>query len=133
MPVPGMSSGPREQDRARRMVDHEPEIAFGPPAAITGAAWHWQDDRMGPLMLLDTASLYFRAFYGVPETLTAPDGTPDIGTVQYLTTTDARSNQYTIRVDHELRPGKDRLYGYFYRLNARTITPGIRPDFLRPR
>src|SRR5580700_11442902 len=31
---------------------------------------------MGPLMLLDSASLYFRAFYGVPETLTAPDGTP---------------------------------------------------------
>jgi 5'-3' exonuclease len=27
-------------------------------------------------MLLDTASLYFRAFYGVPETTTAPDGTP---------------------------------------------------------
>jgi 5'-3' exonuclease len=28
------------------------------------------------LMLLDTASLYFRAFYGVPETVQAPDGTP---------------------------------------------------------
>jgi 5'-3' exonuclease len=27
-------------------------------------------------MLLDTASLYFRAFYGVPDTMTAPDGTP---------------------------------------------------------
>jgi 5'-3' exonuclease len=27
-------------------------------------------------MLLDTASLYFRAFYGMPETVTAPDGTP---------------------------------------------------------
>ena len=27
-------------------------------------------------MLLDTASLYYRAFYGVPDTLTAPDGTP---------------------------------------------------------
>ena len=27
-------------------------------------------------MLLDSASLYFRAYYGVPETLTAPDGTP---------------------------------------------------------
>jgi 5'-3' exonuclease len=27
-------------------------------------------------MLLDTASAYFRAFYGVPDTLTAPDGTP---------------------------------------------------------
>ena len=31
---------------------------------------------MGSLMLLDTASLYYRAFYGVPETITAPDGTP---------------------------------------------------------
>jgi 5'-3' exonuclease len=31
---------------------------------------------VGSLMLLDTASLYYRAFYGVPETLTAPDGTP---------------------------------------------------------
>lgn len=29
-----------------------------------------------PLLLLDTASLYFRAFYGVPSTVTAPDGTP---------------------------------------------------------
>lgn len=28
------------------------------------------------LMLLDTASLYFRAFYGVPDTIRAPDGTP---------------------------------------------------------
>lgn len=28
------------------------------------------------LLLLDTASLYFRAFYGVPESITAPDGTP---------------------------------------------------------
>jgi len=31
---------------------------------------------MGSLMLLDSASLYFRAFYGVPETVAAPDGTP---------------------------------------------------------
>ena len=31
---------------------------------------------MGSLMLLDSASLYFRAFFGVPETVRAPDGTP---------------------------------------------------------
>jgi 5'-3' exonuclease len=32
---------------------------------------------MAPLMLLDTASLYFRAFYGIPpESMTAPDGSP---------------------------------------------------------
>ena len=28
------------------------------------------------LMLLDTASLYFRAFYGVPDSVKAPNGTP---------------------------------------------------------
>ncbi|MGD0240850.1 MAG: 5'-3' exonuclease [Streptosporangiaceae bacterium] len=31
---------------------------------------------VGSLMLLDTASLYYRAFYGVPDTVRAPDGTP---------------------------------------------------------
>jgi 5'-3' exonuclease len=31
---------------------------------------------MAGLMLLDSASMYFRAFYGVKETMTAPDGTP---------------------------------------------------------
>ncbi len=33
-------------------------------------------DVTGRLMLLDTAALYFRGFYGVPETVRAPDGTP---------------------------------------------------------
>jgi 5'-3' exonuclease len=31
---------------------------------------------MATTMLLDSASMYFRAFYGVPDTMTAPDGTP---------------------------------------------------------
>ncbi|MFP3579090.1 5'-3' exonuclease [Arthrobacter sp. SIMBA_036] len=31
---------------------------------------------MARLMLLDTASLYFRAFYGVPDTIRRSDGTP---------------------------------------------------------
>ncbi|MDF3299823.1 5'-3' exonuclease [Streptomyces tropicalis] len=30
----------------------------------------------GRLMLLDTASLYFRAYFGVPESVRAPDGSP---------------------------------------------------------
>ena len=34
------------------------------------------ESRRDVLLLLDTPSLYFRAFYGVPETITAPDGTP---------------------------------------------------------
>jgi len=34
------------------------------------------EDKPGKLLLLDTASLYFRAYFGVPETVRAPDGTP---------------------------------------------------------
>ena len=33
-------------------------------------------DREPRLMLLDTASLYFRAFFGVPDSVQAPNGTP---------------------------------------------------------
>ena len=33
-------------------------------------------DRRDSLLLLDTPSLYFRAYYGVPDSITAPDGTP---------------------------------------------------------
>ncbi|HMO11510.1 MAG TPA: flap endonuclease, partial [Actinotalea sp.] len=29
-----------------------------------------------PLLLLDSASMYFRAYYGVPDSVRAPDGTP---------------------------------------------------------
>src|SRR5947207_15130367 len=32
--------------------------------------------RPGKLLLLDSASLYFRAFHGVPDAVRAPDGTP---------------------------------------------------------
>ncbi|MCZ4118292.1 5'-3' exonuclease [Streptomyces sp. H39-S7] len=34
------------------------------------------DARPNKLLLLDTASLYFRAYFGVPESVKAPDGTP---------------------------------------------------------
>ncbi|MFI1095864.1 5'-3' exonuclease H3TH domain-containing protein [Streptomyces sp. NPDC020917] len=34
------------------------------------------DGKPGGLLLLDTASLYFRAYFGVPESVRAPDGTP---------------------------------------------------------
>ena len=32
--------------------------------------------RTRKILLLDTASLYFRAFYGVPDSMRAPDGLP---------------------------------------------------------
>jgi 5'-3' exonuclease len=41
------------------------------------------------LVLLDSASLYFRAFFGVPQSMTAPDGTP-VNAVRGFTDTVAR-------------------------------------------
>ncbi len=33
-------------------------------------------DQPGPLLLLDSAAMYFRSFFALPEKMTAPDGTP---------------------------------------------------------
>lgn len=45
-----------------------PGVVAGRYGAVMGAP--------GRLLLLDSASLYFRAFFGVPESVKAPDGTP---------------------------------------------------------
>jgi len=50
----------------------------------------------GRLMLLDTASMYFRAFYGVPEIL-APDGSTNVNAVRGLM-------DYISRLVDEYRP-----------------------------
>lgn len=68
---------------------------------------------------------------GVNRFTSTPDGIPDIGTLRYYAPTESESNQFTLRVDHELRPGKDRLYGYYYWHNGQTIAPPVRPQFIR--
>ncbi len=67
-------------------VRHLPDVAYRaamsdvpPTPAEVAATGHDDGAAPGarrPLLLLDTASLYFRAFYGVPESVRAPDGTP---------------------------------------------------------
>ncbi|TDD65219.1 5'-3' exonuclease [Jiangella aurantiaca] len=60
-------------------------------------------------MLLDTASLYFRAFFGVPESIKAPDGTP-VNAVRGLLdfiarlTTDRRPARLVACLDADWRP-----------------------------
>jgi 5'-3' exonuclease len=60
-------------------------------------------------MLLDTPSLYFRAFYGVPESVTAPDGTP-VNAVRGLIdmiarlVTDRRPSRLVACMDADWRP-----------------------------
>jgi 5'-3' exonuclease len=72
-------------------------------------SWAWQDCGVDSLMLLDTASLYYRAFYGMPETVTAPDGTP-VNAVRGLLDAisrlvrDVRPRQLVACLDADWRP-----------------------------
>jgi 5'-3' exonuclease len=61
------------------------------------------------LLLLDTASLYFRAFYGMPDTVTAPDGTPVNavrGLLDYIArlVDDRKPTHLVAAMDHSWRP-----------------------------
>ncbi|MBW8873006.1 MAG: flap endonuclease, partial [Leifsonia sp.] len=61
-------------------------------------------------MLLDSASLYFRAFYGVPDTVKAPDGTPVNAVRGFLDiiaklVTDYRPSALIACWDNDWRPG----------------------------
>jgi 5'-3' exonuclease len=61
------------------------------------------------LLLLDTASLYFRAFYGTPDTITAPDGTPVNavrGLLDYIArlVTDHHPTHLVAAMDNSWRP-----------------------------
>ncbi|MBC3192044.1 5'-3' exonuclease [Pseudonocardia sp. C8] len=62
-----------------------------------------------PLLLLDSASMYFRAYFGVPESITAPDGTP-VNAVRGFTdmiarvVTDHRPSRLVACLDLDWRP-----------------------------
>ncbi|MGH9311275.1 MAG: TonB-dependent receptor domain-containing protein [Vicinamibacterales bacterium] len=60
------------------------------------------------------------------------DGIMDVGSVLFVPEGWRRGNQFSARADYELRPGRDRLYGQFYRTNSYAVTGGIRPAFNRP-
>lgn len=66
------------------------------------------------------------------NTIGPNDGIMDVGTASYVPEAWRRGNQFNLRADYELNPGKDRLYGNFYRTTSYAVTGGIRPAFNRP-
>ena len=79
------------------------------PASEPGARLHRMTEAADRLMLLDTASLYFRAFFGVPDSVKAPDGTP-VNAVRGLLdmiarlVTDHRPERLVAAWDEDWRP-----------------------------
>nr|WP_253951538.1 5'-3' exonuclease [Paenarthrobacter sp. CM16] len=88
---------------------------------------------MPRLMLLDTASLYFRAFYGVPDSIRRSDGTP-VNAVRGLMdmiarlTTDYEATHLVACWDNDWRPQwrVDLIPGYKSHRVAETVSNG--PD-----
>ena len=79
-PYQGFAPGQRRADATARRscVQAGPDRGFGHASADDAARATVNLVPVDPsnrLMLLDSASMYFRAFYGVPDTFTAPDGT----------------------------------------------------------
>jgi hypothetical protein len=66
-----------------------------------------------------------------PNKIGPADGIPDIGNVNFVPDSFRRAGQFTVRVDHELRPGKDRIYGSYVRTDNTTQAGGVRPQFDR--
>src|SRR5207248_1006061 len=69
---------------------------------------------------------------GGPLSAGPADGIPDVGPVSFAPNFFRRGAQFSVRLDHELRPGKDKLYGTFYRTGLTSQAGGIRPEFDRP-
>ncbi len=59
------------------------------------------------------------------------DGILDLGSLNFVPAAQRSGNQFSGRLDHELRPGKDRVYLNYYRTNADTLNGGVRPSFDR--
>src|SRR3954469_20095954 len=65
--------------------------------------------RPDKLLVLDTPSLYFRAFYGIPDTITASDGTPVNairGLLDFIArlVRDRRPARFVAAMDEDWRP-----------------------------
>lgn len=64
--------------------------------------------------------------------ISLPAGFLAFGNASFAPAAFRNGQQFNGRIDHQLRPGKDTVYGAFYRTWADTLNGGIRPAFNRP-
>jgi len=109
-------------------------------AAAVGGACQTPCMTAGRLLLLDSASLYFRAFFGVPDSVRAPNGTP-VNAVRGLLdmiarlVVDRRPTRLVACWDDDWRPAfrVDAIPSYkAHRLVAGSTTVEETPDLLLP-
>jgi hypothetical protein len=73
----------------------------------------------------------FKVLPPISGGIAPPAGIPEIGSLRFAPSAFRNGQQFSGRIDHQLRPGKDTLYVNFYRTWAQTLNGGIRPAFNR--
>lgn len=68
-----------------------------------------------------------------PEYATPPANLNAYGTAAFIPTSIRNGDQFSVRVDHELRPGKDKVFANFYRTHNWALEDIARPYFKRDR
>lgn len=69
---------------------------------------------------------------GVNVWSTTPDGVPDVGTISVTNNGPRDGDQVSLRYDHVLRQGRDRIKGTYYLSNIETQFLYTRPQFNHP-
>jgi hypothetical protein len=69
---------------------------------------------------------------GSPSAIGPPNSLLDVGSVNYVPATIRRGNQFSGRIDYDLRPGKDRLFVNYFNMHSTQLSGGPRPAFDRP-
>ena len=69
---------------------------------------------------------------GSPSTTGSSIGILTVGSVNYVPHILYTGNQYSGRIDYDLRPDKDRLFVNYYNMHSVELSGGARPAFNRP-
>jgi hypothetical protein len=68
-----------------------------------------------------------------PSLVSPPAGMLAYGAASFTPTSHRYGDQFSARIDHELRPGKDKIFGNFYRTHNDSLDGSVRPSFNRER
>lgn len=77
------------------------------------------------------ANYNFRVQAATAGGIVLPPNFPALGNVRFAPAAYRNGQQFSGRIDHQLRPGKDNIYVNFYRTWAETLNGGIRSAFDR--
>ena len=69
---------------------------------------------------------------GSPTAVGPSNGIFTVGSVNYVPDVIYTGNQYSGRIDYDLRPDKDRVFVNYYNMHSVELTGGARPAFNRP-